>query len=1653
MDSEVKVHRSLPPLVEGKINSYLKLVIDEVIWSKRSPGDIRVFASWWGELDSAQFRPRDITKDVIGSAHDKIEIYAIRTNLTLFKEYIKNCDTVELVIIAEETNIIIGTAQLKEHKVEGKRNNYNSASFIVGNTSCNQQRMIRQKSHGIKNEDLIDEPKNETGSIYKSILKSRKAELQEPFRNFNSKVTDKLVAQVVARAQRLRGVLLKEAYNDDALILSDSSSSDNLQTSVPPENEAKLYEYILGKEMSHSEERKALDTLRSTSPTPSLINFASETIAASRQNNFRTFQNKDSHTVSSYPLQEISDEKLFNTSKDTLLLQHVDCIRIFVDFLTLSSAGYRRVKSSCVSRNDGPPTSVTYYVQHDTALGYIKQGNEKTSKENKLIRMCSKKQIDQVIYFNHESTYSIPKLKVSTNNVLKFKIFIRHLNQKSPTELGFGSVSVNDVVKTENLSTTQRVAIINKGIKIGELRVTVELGCDLVHFGKEYVDAIMSTKENIPISEIQLLMNTEANKNKSTTGSQSKTNSRVSSVSAKGMERLTSESNTDLFTTPDMSGYNQQNMDDKKIDAKNPDADNKNKILLHGLIYVAEGKELPELNTYLLCRAFWREDKATSQICNNTKNPCYHFCQLVPLIHGTDLLDRIKDNYIIIEVYSRRVNNTDNLIGITKLSVHQLYVAYRDPHVLPHLLLSKYPVISVDGWVSVNNPVTGQSCGELLALVALGTAEQIALLEMSRGLRNSIPQIISTYSHNRQQYPDKTVQDIVSAHTQSTERELPCVRTQECQTDISTFDEYKFGKTIRSELPDRSALNNFVDCLTHALHINRMNMDQAIQTDVDIMETQALNVAEHLSLNGLNLNNPSEGSDDSNPKNNFNLPMEMYRSVGVGAEYDQESDRQTNVDCSNIDIESPVVGQSMAKDTSSCNLEPLTFRSIIEIECALHLPKVETTNGTMEPSTYVSFQESKSGFRSSLNAYMITNVYPSSCDPKWNWRFDARLPTELLLNDDKRLILKVWRLLDPTISMQINLEKDIVIGFSAIDLSVLVTGYSTISGWFRIMDFTGKCNGQIKVNIIPLDNLSLIGKVSSTQNIARIPMCNLPQIVASVPHVDDTPLSNVTSNATHYSLPVHEKEECEENENMVAEAVVQPALVLDDVSMSFLSFSLKQKLSELDEITKRLQSRLHDVTNAAFEDDLENDFDLNELGNENDNDHNENGNSDNPYLHSGLRSDNKAWPVLQTTQKLSHDKVSPAIYTESPCVKHTHNDTLCETVNTQDRPTRPKVNEAHDTENFKSEVERESYTNGYYSMQHQNDYYMQNDNASSNDGEYPVRGTKMHISHLLEKLSLDFPVRSIPTKRVLQRKNVSDILTTLRQNNNNVQENSKCRHDHGACKVPTQTDMQNSQLAQGSQMRLQNRAIGDADNSRPNEPLSELCTTPQTSCRMSEVIREELIAEENGDNARCDDLTTYLITSNVRHMDLDNILNPLLYQHLVPDVCTANVAPLEGEAVEQLDNRYVKAFNTSIGGGLGKVKNFTESVGVQCDDMKNSKSRLDSPTNTELIRLTPSGVSENVDGNIDLTVLHKASYNDVMSNNTTDSTSTVSFNKSSVRQMEMEMTEEEEDEESEVHSVHVQSRQAPEGGNPIEDNTNSSIAKPQISSPGSSSNS
>lgn len=1515
----MKLEKSLPPSVEGKVHGYLKFVVDEVIWSKRNFGEIKVLVSWWGETDKSEFRPADITKNILRPIQDITETYAIRTNISLFEEYIKNCECLELVVVSEETDTVLGVSQvtdlleifkfrpyfryvpivtdcgnkigeihiniklelatkfsnmqLKAHKLERKQ--------AIGNTSTNNtfgdERIMKTNRYTVSRRE-----KPEENDAYKSILKLRKAEFQEPINKFNNNVTDKLVAHVVARAQKLRGAILKETYDDDGLSSSDHSNDEDTK-------------------LSSSDESKSLCTL-------SLADAMSDSLKASRCDNRRTVNSIPSIRVDPLGDDTCLGKRSCINSKDSDLFNFVNHMKINVESFTLSPAGYRRVKSSSLSNNDNTFLSATYFVQYNMTFDYMKESEQKWTKERKPVRIASKKKADQVIYFNHRSAYGVPKLKRCAERSIKFKIFVRHLNKKSLIELGSATICLENVIKTENWRLEQELIIVNKGIKIGDLNVIIELGSDSSHFDK-YIDNMTSAKENIPTLDTQQLLNETRNKR---TKSQSKSQSNDgSSISTERVNSLTGDRN--LVTK---SRFITEAIDDRSIDTKNYE----NRM----------------------------EDK------------------LVPLIYDLDLLERIKDNYIIIEVYSKK-NNVDNLLGLTKLSLHQLYVAYRDPRVLPHLLLSKYPVISVDGWVPIVDPVTGQFCGQLLVLVALGSAEQIALLETSRGLRT----ICTSRTMHLNDIPDSANNSQLNKHALSNnhsqtsaintiDRELYYTnsRTQECQTDISTVKEYKINEELHEKASSSSSLtlHDTIDHLAKMININKINIDQAAQTEICLEGDKQTSGEEHTCINELQFNNSSDDSDNNSVRHNYHLPTEAYRSVGVGAEYNEEID-QPNTSHSNVTSDLPTTTRT-GNNLENVACGQTMFRAIVEIECALHLPKVEKLNETVEPSTYASFQTNKNDHTRHPNSYTITNVYPRSCNPKWNWKCETELSTDLLVHDEKRLIVKIWRIMEPDINMQISLDRDVVIGFSAIDLSVLLSGFPQVSGWFHIMDFTGKCNGQIKVSITPLDNLSLFGKPGSMLNTVQLPRTSMQQLNWT-PYVYEMQCGNVRRNNTNCTPSVATQEE-----EKLVHSESHSNTGFEDVSMSFLSLSLKQKLTELDEITKRLESRLRDVTSTAFEDDLENEFESN---------------SD---------VENNDYKVVTPSNVLvtgSDTKMSTEFkQNESRSVS-----TECNIQNYS-----PPINVGCDEP-----------------VRQQPSELMQNFKIFDNNfTDCPERGTKTHINYLLDKLSLNLPTKPrVSTVRSI-KKTVPSLLT--QSSNGNVLDSDKCNQEIKICTVPTQTDDTYERVMQTSKDLLINYATNREIEVYDDKGSSELPVEAKTCNKMSMVIRDELLAEESNSTPKCDDLTTYLLTSNVRHMDLNNMFSPLFYPYLY----NMDRSP-EEETVEQLDNRYTKAFNASINDKLNRAHNLLVTPLTE---------------NAEVCRMAPSGVSENVNDSIDLTILHKTSYNDLLDSNSTESTTTISGDKSMEKSIDSEVLDNCDSTSSET-SVIAFSRQAPDGGNPIED--------------------
>lgn len=499
----------------------------------------------------------------------------------------------------------------------------------------------------------------------------------------------------------------------------------------------------------------------------------------------------------------------------------------------------------------------------------------------------------------------------------------------------------------------------------------------------------------------------------------------------------------------------------------------------------------------------------------------------------------------------------------------------------------------------------------------------------------------------------------------------------------------------------------------------------------------------------------------------------------------------------------------------------------------------------------------------------------------------------------------------------------------------------------------------------------------------------------------------------------------------------------------------RQKLTELDEITKRLKSRLHDVTNEDFDVDFDPDFDANEPELDAERNENRNGIIEDPGSVETPRSVEDWQPLPPAANNSSAQSSHMNRYRDSNFFNEIQNRYAPNNYNnTNTESTEPNFTDTGYSTN--SQVQSsQSLSNGHIESDNQNGHYLNNGYSRDDGAEQPVRGARMHINHLLDKLT-SLTAAPPSTENFPIKRNIHDFIASLRQNN--IHSNGKCNQEVNARTVPTQTDYQDIQRSQiPPTINLQSNAATRDVNENNN-----LDNVSQGRNKVSNLIREELVTEENNDTTEFDDLTTHLLTSNVRHMDLDSIFNPLMYQHLIPEVHTSNSSSNPNSVqdvdnlnstndrvvIEELDNRYAETFNATINNGLGRLRNLIEIDASLAEESVGQNKSLES---ADFFRMTPTGVSDDRDGNIDVTVADKPSNDDLMASNSTESTTTLSFDASSIRQRQEVV-----DNVSLISSdssVSVVTRQAPDGGNPTEETSKPLVTNHQNDSDNSSSDS
>ncbi|XP_063061839.1 C2 domain-containing protein 3 [Engraulis encrasicolus] len=348
---------------------------------------------------------------------------------------------------------------------------------------------------------------------------------------------------------------------------------------------------------------------------------------------------------------------------------------------------------------------------------------------------------------------------------LTFKIFSRKNTVKKPLFLGTAAFLLRSVLESEGLAHTASLAIQgSEGStakqEVGPLKVSVQLAEDSQDFTakpKPSSRPILKRTRVSPhrspspsplepsTSRAQL---TVPSSDRDPPGSQQGRTSSLRGPSpapapAPGAPAGVTFSHGAQLVNPSSGGSHQdvrssQQHGPSEVDEVGGEGE---EVLLHALLMVPDGKDLccgPYLqppNVYLNCKLFGSDEMARSVVSWGQTNPSFSFTQVAPVPLSHRLLERMKNNVLVIEVWQRAgpaLQGQDQLLGLVKLPLHQFYMSFRDSRISQLLLQAQYPVIAVDSHTPIVDVFSGSVRGSLRVLLAMGLAQQIIALQRAR---------------------------------------------------------------------------------------------------------------------------------------------------------------------------------------------------------------------------------------------------------------------------------------------------------------------------------------------------------------------------------------------------------------------------------------------------------------------------------------------------------------------------------------------------------------------------------------------------------------------------------------------------------------------------------------------------------------------------------------------------------------------------------------------------------------------------------------------------------------------------------------------------------------------------------------------------------
>ncbi|XP_056417090.1 C2 domain-containing protein 3 isoform X2 [Hyla sarda] len=387
-------------------------------------------------------------------------------------------------------------------------------------------------------------------------------------------------------------------------------------------------------------------------------------------------------------------------------------------------------ESNQVTSKGKPPRPVsgvkrTFFVEfHFPVSSKTKAGELATATE--ITRLVSSRIVNGVVKFHQRFVFPVvfhgPMIQHWWDSGLTFRIFMRKSTQKKPGLLGSAVLSLRDVLRSQDLFVSQSLSVRcsetqGELVEVGPLKVSVAIAGESREFSKipeksslRVADSSASlSRPNVSIMEAEDQSYTEDSPEEP-----------PPSISP-------AKPHTPHQTEPPQRARTQQVLE----------AEEETGLLLHVILMVPAGKGLvctPEYssicNPYLNCKLFSTQEATRSAVVWGSNQPPFNFSQVAPVTLTSRLLEKMKNNVMIIEVWNKVPNpSTDQLLGLAKLPLHQFYMSFSDPKICRLLLQAQYPVVAVDSFVPIFDMFTGCERGQLRVLLAMGSGDQVVALQ------------------------------------------------------------------------------------------------------------------------------------------------------------------------------------------------------------------------------------------------------------------------------------------------------------------------------------------------------------------------------------------------------------------------------------------------------------------------------------------------------------------------------------------------------------------------------------------------------------------------------------------------------------------------------------------------------------------------------------------------------------------------------------------------------------------------------------------------------------------------------------------------------------------------------------------------------------